>query len=153
LPGALTGEALVTAFDHASLGWVYDRWPILSVSYVARFGWIGVLAARLVMERTEPAILDAARLDRADRATILWTIYAKAHASALLTAFFVVAALSLAEVAASSLVRVPSFNPVAQVLMEKFHRFEDGMLVSLSLWLVAATLPAVVLVAWASRRR
>jgi hypothetical protein len=53
---------------------------------------------------------------------------------------------------ASSPVRVPGFSPIAQVIIEKFHRFEDGMLISLSFWLVAAALPGVVLLIVALRR-
>ncbi|MCH8243344.1 MAG: hypothetical protein IH897_12155 [Planctomycetes bacterium] len=60
--------------------------------------------------------------------------------------------MSIADVATSSLVRVPSFSPIALILIEKFHRFEDGMLISLSVWLVGATLPATILLMLALRR-
>ena len=65
----------------------------------------------------------------------------------LLCGVAVVAAMSLADVALGSLLTVPGIGPISGKLMEKFHRFEYGMLVSLSLCLVAAAIPAVVL-AW-----
>src|SRR3989304_3988553 len=65
----------------------------------------------------------------------------------------VIAVLPVADVATSSLVRVPTFNPIGHVVIEKFHRFEDGMLISLSLCLVSAAIPPALLFAWALRRR
>jgi hypothetical protein len=60
--------------------------------------------------------------------------------------------LSLAEVAGSSLVQVPGIRLVSHIIIEKFHRFEDGMLVSLSLWLVGVAL-VVSLMGLAALRR
>jgi len=37
--------------------------------------------------------------------------------------------------------------------MDKFHRFEDGMMVALSLWLVGAAILPALFLAWALRRR
>jgi hypothetical protein len=51
------------------------------------------------------------------------------------------------------MLRVPAFNPVAHIVIEKFHRFEDGMLISLSLCLVSVAIPTALLLAWALRRR
>ncbi len=146
LPGALIGEALVAGYNHASLSWVYDNWPIIALCYVSRFGWIGVLTAVLVTETTSPDLIAQARVDGATWASILGRLQIPMNWPALLCGAAVVTAMSVADVAASSLVRVPSFSPIAHVLMEKFHRFEDGMLISLSLWLVIATiLPALLL--------
>ena len=64
------------------------------------------------------------------------------------------AAMCLAEVGAMSMVRPPGVGWMALTLMEKFHRFEDQMLVTISLMLAFAPLPAVVLggLAWRARR-
>jgi len=70
----------------------------------------------------------------------------------LLAGVFVVAALSLSEVAISCLVRVPRIGNVAMILIDKFHVQEDAMLVSLSLWLVGAAIPGAVLAAVSARR-
>ena len=60
--------------------------------------------------------------------------------------------LSIAEVPTSSLLRVPGPAPIAHIIIEKFHRFEYGMLISLSLWLVFASLVAVGLLGHALSR-
>ena len=153
LPGALIGEALVAAYNYDVTWWVYDHWPIVALSYVARFGWIGILAALLAMASTPPELVAQARLDGANRQSILARIQIPMNLPMLLCGVGVIVALALADVGATSLIRVPSFNPVADILVEKFHRFEDGMLISLSLCLVSATLPPALLAAAALRSR
>ena len=65
----------------------------------------------------------------------------------MLSAAGVIAALAVAELPTTALTRVPSFAPIAHVIIEKFHRFEDGMLVSLSFCLVGFTLVVILLLA------
>jgi ABC-type Fe3+ transport system permease subunit len=152
LPGALIGKSLVAAYNAEALWWVYDHWPIVALCYVARFGWIGVLVGLLVSESTAQDLVAQARTDGATNLAIWRYIRLPLNWPALLCAAAIVVALSLADVAASSPVRVPGFWPVAHVIIEKFHRFEDGMLISLSFWLVAAALPGVVLLIIALRK-
>ncbi len=153
LPGALVGEAMVAAYNHASLTAIYDHWPIVALSYAARFAWIGAFAAFITVRRVDKAVLESARIDGAREATVFWRIAFAGHWPTALAATAVIAALSVADIATSSLVRVPGYNPIAHVLMEKFHRFEFGMLMALSLWLVATTIPAVGLILYAIRRQ
>jgi ABC-type Fe3+ transport system permease subunit len=152
LPGALVGEALVAGYNHGPVSWIYDHWPIVAMAYVARFSWVGVLTAMLVERSTAQDLIDQARVDGASRASILAYIQIPLYGPLLLCGAAVVAAMAVADLAASKLVRVPDFAPIAHILMEKFHRFEDGMLISLSLWLVAATIPPVLLLMAALRR-
>ncbi len=65
---------------------------------------------------------------------------------------FVAASMAMADLAVVTLVEVPSLRMVATILVEKFHRFETGMLVSLSLWMAAAVAPGAIL-AWMALRR
>lgn len=153
LPGALIGQALVAAYNHAPLAWMYDNWPIVAMSYVSRFSWIGVLTAIVVEQGQTSDMIAQARVDGATRASILTRIQIPLHGSLLLCGACVVGALAVADVATSKLVRVPGFSPIAHILIEKFHRFEDGMLVSLSLWLVAITIPPALLMVYALRLR
>lgn len=153
VPGALVGVAIVAAYGYPSLSGVYDHWPIIVISYIARFGWLGILTALLVMVSTDEDILAQAQTDGATQSAILARIQIPANLPLLLSAVAVIAALSLAEVPTSSLVRVPDFGPIAHLLIEKFHRFEDQMLFALSLWLLLATLPPVFLWHWAMRRK
>jgi len=153
LPGGLIGVALIGAYNNSVTYPIYDAWPIVAISYAARFGWIGVLIGLLVTGRRASPLAAQARTDGADDGAVLTRVQLPMHFATLLAGVAVVTALALADVAASSLVRVPSYNPIAHVLIEKYHRFEDGMLVSLSLWLTAAVVPAAVLLAWMMRRR
>ncbi len=153
LPGALIGESLVAAYNYPLTWWVYDHWPIVALSYVARFGWIGLLTAALVIERSTPDLVDQAQTDGATGVSILGRIQIPMNWPVLLCGAGIVAAMSVADVATSSVVRVPSFSPIAHILIEKFHRFENGMLISLSLGLVVVALPAVLLLTVALRRR
>ncbi len=153
LPGALIGEALVTAYNRPSLGWLYDHWPIVALAYVARFGWIGLLVALLVSRHRAGDLSAQARTDGATESGIVWHLLVPMNWPFIAAGVAVVAALSLADLSASALVRVPTFNPIAYTVMDKFHRFEDGMMVALSLWLVGAAILPALFLAWALRRR
>ena len=150
LPGALVGEAILSAYQNVPA--IYNHWWIIILGFVARFGWIGVSAMMLAL-RAAPEELDwQARTDGADEAGVSLHIHAVLSWPTLLFGACLVAALSLSELPTSTLVRVPSLRLIAQTLMEKFHRFEDDMLISLSLCLVMATVPAAVLLAVVLRR-
>jgi ABC-type Fe3+ transport system permease subunit len=151
LPGALVGEALVAAY--LNVGVIYDYWPIVVLSYVARFGWVGVLAGLLAMRSSHQDLIQQARTDGADELNVDARIRLWPNWPVLAGGVCIVAAFSLADVTAISLVRVPSVGTISLTLIEKMHRFEEGMLVSLSLWLVAAALPAAALAAIVLRRR
>lgn len=152
LPGALIGESLVIAYNRDALWWVYDHWPIVAMSYLARFGWIGVVIALAAVRQAAPGVVAQARVDGAPWSAIARHVHWPSSWPTLVCGACVVAALSLADVATSAMVRVPSFAPIAHVLMEKFHRFELDMLVSLSLWLVVAALPGALLAGLVLRR-
>ncbi len=150
LPGALVGAAMVAAY--LPIPAVYDHAGMLVLGYVARFGWIGILAGWLALASVEPEQVQAARADGASRWLAGWRIALGSNLPTLLCGIFVVFALSLSEAAATALIRVPTVNPVALILIEKFHRFEDGILVSLCLLMTAATIPGAVLAGWVARR-
>jgi ABC-type Fe3+ transport system permease subunit len=152
LPGALIGESLVAAYNLDRLWWLYDHWPIVALCYVSRFGWIGLLAGMLIMESSGRDLVAQARTDGATGPAVWRYIRLPMSWPAVLCVTGIVAAMSVSDVAASSPVRVPGFSPIAHIIIEKFHRFEDGMLVSLSLWLVAASLPCVAFLIVALRR-
>lgn len=152
LPGAVIGAALIAAYNNSATGWVYDNWPIVVLSYVARFGWVGVATAWLIRQSVRRDLLDQALIDGADDGIAWGLVQVPMYLPTLLCGMAVVAALSLADVSASSLVRVPGFSPPAHILIEKFHRFEDGMLISLSLLLVVATFPPALLLSFVLKR-
>jgi len=153
LPGALIGESLVAAYNHPLFGWLYDHWAIVALGYVARFGWIGLAIGMLVIPSRKDDLSAQARTDGATEADMISHLFIPMNWAILCGGVAVIAALSVADVATTSLVRVPTFNPIAHVVIEKFHRFEDGMLISLSLCLVSVAIPPALLLTWALRRR
>ncbi len=149
-PGALIGETFIAAYNFGFLSWMYDQWPIVMLGYIARFGWIAMLGGYLLAHFTDSDLRAQARTDGADGAGILAHLVIVMYWPIWLALGAVVAALSMAELPTSALLRVPGFTPVAHLLVEKFHRFEDGMLVSLSVWLILASLCASVVIALAN---
>ena len=149
LPGALVGEGVLVAYRGIEL--VYNNWPLLVIGYVARFGWIGVLSAWLATASVGADTVAQARTDGADQTQISLRLRYGPNTALLVTGVAVVAAMSLADVAVSALLQTPGVGPISLILIEKFHRFEDDMLISLSLWLVAGALPAALL-GWAALR-
>lgn len=143
MPAAIVGQTMVIAYRRADL--VYDHWPVMILTQVARWGWIGWLAGWLVVRSTPVALTDQARTDGAAESTAEIAVGWRGQWMTLAAAAAVIAALSLGEVAAMSIVRPPGIGWIAQTLMEKFHRFEDQMLVTISLVLACAPLPGLIL--------
>jgi ABC-type Fe3+ transport system permease subunit len=151
LPGALVGQALVAGYVRVPA--VYDQWWMMSLTYVGRFGWIGLLASWLASRSVPRMLVEQAAVDGAGqdaqywwvRWPIVWRVIVAGGAAAL--------AMSVSEISAISMTRTPGVGTISLTLIEKFHRFEDEMLVSLSLWLALIPLPAIGLVAWAMKER
>jgi len=153
MPPALVGEALVNAYRPVSM--VYDQWPIMVLTQVARWGWIGWLASWVTNRSVPISLVEQARADGADQTVAMIRVGWRMHWPILACAGALTAAMALAEVAAMSMVRPPGIGWIALTLMEKFHRLEDQMLVTISLVLTAAPFPAMVLgwLAWQARGR
>jgi len=150
VPGALVGEAVLVAYQPVDI--VYDNWLLLVIGYVARFGWIGLLVAWLAGRSAGQDVVAQARTDGASETQVSLRVRYRANVVLLLAGAAVIAVLSLAEVAAASLLQVPAAQPISLILIEKFHRFEDGAVISLSLCLVGAAVPGALLT-WAALRR
>ncbi len=148
-PGALVGETFIAAYNSGPFGWVYDHWPIVMLGNVARFGWIAMLGGYLIARFVDRDLQAQAGTDGADESGVLAHLIVMMYWPIWLALGAVVAALSMSELPTSALLRVPGFTPIAHLLVEKFHRFEDGMLVSLSVWLILASLSAAAIIALA----
>lgn len=164
VPGALTGEAVLAAYQPvgwfysvwpiADVGWwIYNHWPIVAIGLAARFSWIGVLAAWLATKSASRDLSSQASVDGAgDRiGGVLMPLIAQWPT--LLCGALLASAMAASEVAVVSLLQVPTLPMLSGILMEKFHRFETGMLVSLSLWMVACAAPGAILAFVVLRRR
>jgi ABC-type Fe3+ transport system permease subunit len=151
LPGALVGEGLVATYLNVPL--IYDNWPIVMLAYLARFGWVGVLVGWLATRTARRDLVAQARTDGAGEFVVDTRVCLGPNWPTLACGVCIVAALSLADVTAITLVRIPAIGTISLILIEKMHRFEEQMLVSLSLWLVVSAVPGAVLLAIALRRR
>jgi len=142
LPGALIGSAVVSAYVATP---VYDHWLLLVIGYVARYGWVGLIVGWLAHAGVGLAQAESARCDGAGAVTIAWRVALAGNLPTLACGALVITALNLSEACTTALVRVPAVNPIALILIEKFHRFEDGILVGMSLILVAAAVPGALI--------
>lgn len=147
-PGALTGSAMIAAYNRASTAPIYDNFPILVLAGTARYAWIPILCCRLLVRRGSRAasIEEQAVTDGSDNKSAVVRILFGAHRGAVLGICMIVGALVMGEAAAMSLVRVPGFTPVSLVMIEKYHRAEDGILLSLGLWEAALVIACGIVV-------
>lgn len=150
LPGALVGDAVRAGYLHVPA--VYDHWGVILIGYVARFSWVAVLILWPARRTMSSPPFEQARMDGAARADLLARMLLPLHAPRLIAAAAIVTALSLGDAATPALLQVPGIPLVSRIIIEKFHRMEDGMLVSLSLTTVAVAMMAATVVAVASRR-
>ncbi len=152
LPGALIGKTLIAAYNHSTTAYLFDHWPIMVISYLTRFGWIGILAVYIAARQSRPGMFSQSQTDGADDSQFMTNILIPMSWPVLLSGAGLVAALSIGDVASTTLMRVPDYSPISLIIIEKFHRFEDGMLVSLSLSLVFTCMIIVGLISWAWNR-
>lgn len=152
MPGAVIGQAMISAYNRPGLFWVYDHAPVLVIAYTARFAWIGILAGAYIARSSPRELVDSACVDGASATQIWWRVTLPMRWPMLAGVCLIVTALALGDVSASSMVRVPAFTPMAHLIIEKFHRFEDEVLISLCLILVTAALAAAALIVVLMRR-
>ncbi len=164
LPGAVVGEMVLAAYQPVGavggvplvgdgLAWVYDHWPILVIALAARFAWIGVLAAWLAGRSLPQDLYEHARMTLGDHRWVRLFLQLSHAWPTLLCGFFLVLAFSMSEVAVVSIVGVPWPTMIATIVLEKFHRFEDGMLAALCLWLLVGSVPVFLIASVALTRK
>ena len=161
LPGALVGEAVYGTFVMAeefmpgALGgagpW-YDHWIMVVLGMTAKYAWIGFFIIGAAMMSRQREIEEQASTDGAAWGEIVRHIRLARHYPAVLCALFVTIGFALADVAAATQVQVSSVRLVSLLLVEAMHRFEDELLISISLWLVIAALPGGLAAVWTIRR-
>ncbi len=152
IPGALVGEALIAAYSHGPLSGLYYSWPILALGHVARFAWLGVLGAALIRHRTDRGLIDQAATDGATPDAILTGVLLPLQWPMLVAIGGLVAVLAFGELPTTSMLSVPGIGSIPLIIVEKFHRFEDGMLIALSLTTVAVACVGAGLLSIAFRR-
>jgi len=118
----------------------------------ARYGWIAFLAVGAAAMLRDRELDEQAAVDGASWPRTLWQVRLAGQWPALACAMLAIAALSVSDVATATLVQVSSVRMISLLLVEAMHRFEDGLLISISLWLLLAALPGCLLAVWMVRR-
>ncbi len=152
LPGALVGEAFIAAYNRPALAAIADHWPVIALAQCARFAWIPALAmvASLLPHND---VREQAALDGADGRRRFWAIDWPMSSTSLLAGVGCMTALACGDAVVAGLLRVPDYRPIALLIIEKFHRFEDGLLAALSVSLAALGFVAATAIAMFSRSR
>lgn len=151
LPGAVVSQAMIAAYNHQITRGLYDNWAIISLAYTARYAWIGLLAFGSVAISGAKTITEQAQLEGATDSQVLRYIVWPQYAPLLVGVAGIVIGLSIGDVATVTPVRVPYYQPIASLIIDKFHQFQDEMLISLSLMIVGVAAISAGLVAWIFR--
>lgn len=151
VPGAWVGQAFIAAYNHSTLASIADHWPVIALAQAARFAWVPVLTMAACL-LTIDDVRDQASLDGVDGWRRFWGIDWPIAAAPVGAAVVCMMALACGDAVVAGVLRVPDYNPVALLIIEKFHRFEDGILAALSLFLVGIGFAAAAAIAVVSRR-
>jgi ABC-type Fe3+ transport system permease subunit len=150
LPGALMGKAL--AVTYVGVPAIYDHWPIVVLAYAGRYGWIGVAVGWFARHTSANEIEAMARVDGAGSPEVFWWLRLGTAWPALLAAWLVATGMGLTDLATAPQVAPPQFGLLSVILVEKFHRFEEQMLVCISLTMLALPIVAAMLMGFLARR-
>ena len=133
--GQLLAIALIRLYNRPSLGWVYDGPLIVVMAYVARFGWLALLAAAVTRSRPWRTLRDLAAVDGAAPVAAATHVVWPLAWPLLGAAAVLVAVLSLTEVPATVLISPLRPQPLVPMLMTWVHmqRYDDMLEASLVL--------------------
>ena len=144
------GKAL--AVTYVGVPAIYDHWPIVVLAYAGRYGWIGVAVGWFSRHASADEMEAMARVDGAGSPEVFWSLRLGTGWPALLAAWLVATGMSLTDLATAPQVAPPQFGLLSVILVEKFHRFEEQMLVCISLTMLALPIVAAMFMGLLARR-
>ncbi len=145
--GQLVAIALIRAFNPNALRWVFDSWVISAIVYIARFGWLSLLASRVTFGRRWRELRELASLDGASpfqtASQLIWPLaWPTLAAGAIL-----VGALSMTEVPATVLLSPQHPQVLTPLLMGWVHLMRSDPMIEAALLMIALTIgPAFIAV-------
>jgi ABC-type Fe3+ transport system permease subunit/DNA-binding beta-propeller fold protein YncE len=149
--GQLVAIALIRFYNHPRLTWFYEGPGVITMAYVARFGWIVLLAGGATWSLRWRELRDLAAVDGANhlRAArhVIWPIAWPILAAAALF----VATLSLSEVPATVLVSPQRPQLLVPLLMTWVHMLRYDAMIEASLLMAGIVIVAgagAVVLAW-----
>ena len=153
--GQLLAIAMIRLYNHRWSAWVYNAAPIVVMAYLARFGWLPLVAARSTWARSWRELREMAAVDGADGAKAAWLVVWPLAWPLIVASGVLVMILSLAEVPATVLLspqRPPLMTPMLMqwVHMLRYDAMIEGSLMMMGIVVVLA-LGAVGLVGLAFR--
>lgn len=150
VPGGVVGEAFVAGYNHAPLAAIADHWPVIALAHCARFAWIPALAAATA-SRGLGTLREQATLDGANAAERFWCVDRPLASPILRAAAVCMVTVACGDAVVVALLRVPDYSPLSLLVIEKFHRFEEGIVAVLSMQMAAVSGLASLAVLFASR--
>lgn len=156
LGGQLIAIALIRIYNRSALDWIYNAPPVVVMAYVARFGWVALVAGRTTWSPRWRTVRDLAAVDGAGAIEAARHVVWPLAWPLLLAAGVLVMALSLTEVPAAILLspqRPPMLTPM---LMTWVHMLRYDAMIEASLLLmsiVALLGAAVAALVWAQGKR
>lgn len=144
--GQLLAIAQIRLYNRGWLGWVYNAPPLVVMAYVARFGWIPLLAARMTWWWPWRQLRDLAAVDGADWMRTAYHVIWPLAWPILGAAAMLVMILSLTEVPATVLLSPQRPQMLIPSLMTWVHmlRFDPMIEGSLLLMAIVAALAIIV---------
>jgi ABC-type Fe3+ transport system permease subunit/DNA-binding beta-propeller fold protein YncE len=137
--GQLLAIAEIRLYNHRSLGWIYNAPPIVVMAYLARFGWVALLAGQGTWSRPWRELREVAAIDGADdwqtARHVIWPMVAPIA----MAAGVLVMTLSLTEVPATVLLAPQRPPTLVPLLMTWVHTLRSDDMLEASLLLMFAT--------------
>jgi ABC-type Fe3+ transport system permease subunit/sugar lactone lactonase YvrE len=133
LGGQLIAIALIRLYNHRATTWFYESAGAVTMAYVARFGWIALLAAAATWTAPWRHLRDLAAVDGATKlATARYVVWPLAWPILGASALFI-ATLSLSEVPATVLLSPQRPQVLVPLLMTWVHTLRYDAMIEASL--------------------
>lgn len=155
LGGLMVGIALTRLYNRPATSWVYDSPTVTVLAYLARFGWVALLAAAVAHAPGVLRLRELAATDGAGRWGTFVRVVLPGVWPVLLAGAAGVGLLAMGEVPATMLVAPPSPELLTPLLMTWVHMQRYDPMIQAGLLLVAVSVIAasVGLLGWALLRR
>lgn len=138
--GLFVGIALIRLYNRPTTFWVYDSVLITLLAYVARFGWVALLAAGVAHGPVTRRLKDMAAVDGAGAWTAFGRVVLPTVWPTLLAGAVGVGLLAAGEVPATMLVAPPSPRLLTPLLLSWVHMQRYEPMIQACLMLVGACL-------------
>jgi len=144
--GQILAVALIRLYNHDRTAWIYDSAAVCVIAYVARFGWIVLIAALATWTSPWRSLRDLAATDGASASQTAWRVVFPLAWPALAAATVLVAVLTLSEVPATMLLQPLRPQPIVPMLMTWIHLQRYDSMIEGTLLLSGVVMVGAVLI-------